>query len=164
MNNRQDSANACPCSLGANPALFPISYTTSRAAGDEERFGHLICRPADCSTGHSCHDPRLQAPEESLPTVPSLNDCGSLPQSLDIPQLSILCRASRLQQRLDHIQWCSNTSRDTTSNSSCETMSVGVVLSGRVEDFDRGFVDGELDGSEGNSHREGSWIRHIEGS
>lgn len=96
-------------------------------------LGHLIRRPADSSAGHGGDDTGSDATEETLHTLPFLDQPGGIKESITyilvsalllskdlisthtIADLRIDGRSSCLEQSLDDVQWCRQGSSGSSS-------------------------------------------------
>ena len=119
--------------------------------------------PANCGAGHRRDDPGTGAPEETTPPELPLDDGRGVEEALGGPDLLVLRHATRLEQRLDHVQRGGDPGRDGTGQTTRHAVGEGVVLHGGVHDFGDGFVGHKLGGGEGNGHAEGGGVGDVEG-
>lgn len=101
---------------------------------------HSVHSPADRGAGHSGDDSGLQTTEVALEAFSLVDDLGSLEQTVDRPQLSIVSAASCLQKGLNDVQGRSKRRGKTTSQTTSETMRVGIVAASGVHDLRYRFV------------------------
>ena len=119
--------------------------------------------PADSGTRHRRDDAGGETTEEAFEAIATMDDGCCVPETLGTTELGVTCGATGLQQRLDHVQRRRDPGCNSTRQPTGNAVSGGIVAFRRIHDLGDGLVGGELEGREGNRHRERRGIRDVEG-
>lgn len=119
--------------------------------------------PANSRTRHRRDNPRSSTTQESAPAELPLDDRRGVDQPLGRPDLLVCRQASGLQQRLDDVQGCGDTSRKGTGQPSGDAVGERIVFLPGVHELGERLVCDELRSGKGNGHAEGGGIGDVKG-
>jgi hypothetical protein len=133
---------------------------------DEVGLCDLVRGPADGRAGSGCQDSGVHAAEETLATLPPVNDACGVEKSSSVADLHVRVSASSLEQCLHDVQRSGGSCGDSTGETTGSAVSERVVSgsSAVLHGLGEGLVRRELQCRERYCHGKSRGVGSVEGA